>query len=255
MLFSILIGLLFVGATVAATLGMHWLTRKLFGRDAHKDKELAGSVLTRIAALHALILALVFAQEMVDYQQLRGESATEANAVADLYNDARRFGGADAGKVAVAATEYLDRVITDDWVSLASERHLGRSAWASWELAYETTLALAPKDARESSLRDHMLDSIHVISEQRVKREMIGQDEVSGLFWFAAIAGLLFSAAAFYPYDPERRSLLLLTMFGAFTGIVLYLIYSFSNPYSPPGAIEPGAFIRLKSAIAADAGN
>jgi hypothetical protein len=252
MLLSIVIGLLFVGAAVAVTLGTHWATRKLFGRDSHKDKELASSVLTRIAALHALILALVFAQEMVDYQQLRGESATEANAIADLYNDARRFGGPEAIKVADAATEYLDRVITQDWPSLASERHLSRTAWASWETAYENALALSPADERQKSLRDHMLDSVHTISEQRVKREMIGQDEVSALFWFAAIAGLLFSAAAFYPYDPERRSLLLLSMFGAFTGIVLYLIYAFSNPYRPPGAIEPGAFVRLKAAIAAD---
>lgn len=252
MLLSILLGILVIGATIVATLGTHWATRKLFGRDAHKDKELASSVLTRIAALHALILALVFAQEMVDYQQLRAESAIEANAIADLYNDALRYGGPDAAQVAEAAREYLDRVITLDWPSLAADRHLARTSWASWEIAYEGALALTPTDERQKSLRDHMLTAVHAISEQRIRREMIGQDEVSALFWFAAIAGLLFSAAALYPYDPEQRSLLLLSMFGGFTGIVLFLIYAFTDPYNPPGSIGPGAFERLQAAIAAD---
>lgn len=254
MLVSILIGLLFVGGAVTATFAAYFAMRWLLGRDVHKDKELAASVLTRIAALHALILALVFAQEMVDYQQLRTESATEANAIADLYNDARRYGGPQAPVIRSAAASYLDRVIEDDWQSLATHRRLAQAAWSSWSDAYETVLSLKPADERQASLREHMLSAIHTISEQRVKREMVGQDEVSGLFWFAALSGLLFSAAAYYPFDPERRSLMLLSMFGMFTGIVLYLIYAFSDPYRPPGALHPGAFERLKAAIAADPG-
>ena len=46
----------------------------------------------RISALHALILALVFAQEMSEYQQLKLESAAETNALADIYFDAGRYG-------------------------------------------------------------------------------------------------------------------------------------------------------------------
>lgn len=233
--------------TFAAYFTMRWL----FGRDAHKDKELAASVLTRIAALHALILALVFAQEMVDYQQLRAESVIEADAVADLYNDARRFGGDDGAAIASASRLYTDQVITHDWPSLAVERRLSAEAWASWEVAYEGVLNLKAADARQSSLRDHMLSAIHRISEQRTRREMVGQDEASTMFWFAAISGLLFSAAAYYPYDPERRSVLLLGMFGAFTGIILFLIYAFSDPYNAPGFVGPGPFERLKTMIAA----
>lgn len=248
---AILIALGFVGGAVALTFSAYLTMRFLLGRDAHKDKELAASVLTRIAALHALILALVFAQEMVDYQQLRTESAIEANAVSDIYNDANRAAAPNSPEIAGAMIEYLRRVISDEWLSLAKERRLAESAWLEWEKAYEATLTIEPSDDRQAALREHMLSAIHTISEQRVKREMIGQDEISGLFWFAAISGLLFSAAAYYPYDPERRSVLLLSMFGGFTGIVLFLIYALSNPYNSPGALRPGAFERLQEAIAA----
>lgn len=254
MLLSILLGLVVIAAAIAVTLSSHWATRKLFGKDAHKDKELANSVLTRIAALHALILALVFAQEMVDYQQLRALSANEANAIANIYNDARRFDGDKVGPVRQAVTDYLDRVITEDWPSLANDELLARGAWRAWENAYEAILALTPTDERQKLLRDHMLSDAHAISEFRVRRESIGRDDVSPLFWFAALAGLIFSSAAYYPYDPERRSILLLSMYGAFTGIVLYLIYAFSNPYHQPGALGPGAFKRLQAAITAEGG-
>ena len=120
-----LLGLLFVGGTVAVTLGAYFLMRLAVRHDAERDKELAASVLTRIAALHALILALVFAQEMVDYQQLRLEGATETNAIADIYNDAKRYDLVLGQPIREDVSDYLNVVIRDEWSWLA-----GRAAEA-----------------------------------------------------------------------------------------------------------------------------
>lgn len=248
MLFDILVSLAFIAASVALVLGSYFTMRFVAGRAGTSDRELASSVLTRIAAVHALILALVFAQEMVDYQQLRSESATEANAVADIYNDARRY-GADAEPIRIALRSYLDTVIGEEWQALATDRRLSSRAWGQWESAYAAVLDLVAAGPRQEALRDHMLAQLHTISEQRVKREMNGQDSLSRLFWFAAITGLIFTALAYYPYAPDRSALMLLSMFGAFVGVVLFLIYAFSNPYAPPGALGPGAFERLRASM------
>jgi hypothetical protein len=250
---AFLYGLLFVAISIGMALASYFIARWITGGDPDKnDRELAGSILVRISALHALILALVLAQEMVDYQSLRSESAVEANAIADLYNDAARFDPVEGAGIREAARNYLNQVVDTEWASLARERRLAQSAWAHWEQAYAGVLDLKPGNERQASLRDHMLESVHTISEQRVKRESNGQDSLSALFWFAAVAGLIFSAIGYYPFRPEPRSLFLLSMYGAFTGIVLFLIYAFSNPYQPPGALKPGAFERLQDRIAAD---
>jgi hypothetical protein len=249
-----LLGLLFVGGTVAVTLGAYFLMRLAVRHDAERDKELAASVLTRIAALHALILALVFAQEMVDYQQLRLEGATETNAIADIYNDAKRYDPVLGQPIREDVSDYLNVVIRDEWSTLAVQRRLDPAAWALWENIYEYVLDLEPTTERQRGLREHMLEKVHDISEQRTKREMIGQDSLGAFFWFAATSGLIFSAVAFYPFAPEPRSLLLLSLYGGFTGVVLFMIFAFSNPYRAPGFLPPGAFERLQQHIKSDAG-
>ena len=237
--------LVFVGGTVAVTLGAYFLMRLFTGGDPEgRDKDLASSVIVRVSALHVLILALVFAQELIDYQQLRLESAIEANALADVYHDAGRYG--DVGSpIQAAVKEYTRLVIHDEWKTLGSTGRLSQAAWDQWNVAYLGVLDLAASNDRQKSLRDHMLKQIHVISETRMKREDHGTNTIAGVFWFAAVAGVFFIALAYYYYPPDRRNLLLISMFGAYTGIILFLIYGFSNPYRPPAAFTPDAYQRL----------
>lgn len=111
-------------------------------------------------------------------------------------------------------------------------------------------LDLVPATGRQTSLRDHMLRQMQAIAEVRVKRDNHGPDSINVMFWFAAVSGVVLIAFGYYPYAPERRSLMLLSVVGAYTGIILFLIYAFSNPYSPPGALSPGAYERLQKEIA-----
>jgi phage shock protein PspC (stress-responsive transcriptional regulator) len=255
MLVEMLLGILFVGGTVGLTFAAYLLMRVIAGKDpSGRDRELAGSIATRIAALHALILAFVFAQEMVEYQQLRNASATEANALADIYNDIARYDPASGATVRGPLADYVETVIDQEWGSLAGEDRLSPAAWAAWDKIYGEVLDLAASDPRQQSLRDHMLSSIHAISEQRVRRESLGRDGLSGWFWFAAASGVVFTALAYYPFQPDRGNMLLLGVYGAFTGIVMYLIYAFSDPYARPGALDPGAFLRLRTQIASGSG-
>ena len=55
------------------------------------SRELAGSVLFRVAALHGLVLALVFAQELISIRDVHVTSAHEAAMLADIYYDLERY--------------------------------------------------------------------------------------------------------------------------------------------------------------------
>lgn len=103
-------------------------------------KDLAGSVIFRVSALHGLILALVFAQEMVEYQQLKFESTVEANALADVYFDAGRYGPEAALAVQGPVAEYLELVVTREWTQLGSQDRLFGPASGRWDTAYQAVL-------------------------------------------------------------------------------------------------------------------
>ena len=244
-------GFVFIVGTVALTLLCYLVMRYLAGGDPEQHtKDLASSVIFRVSALHGLILALVFAQEMVEYQQLKFESTVEVNALADIYFDARRFDPDLAPQVQEPINGYLELVVSKEWDFLGSQGRLFGPAWGQWDAAYEAILNLEPVGKRQESLRSHMLDSIHLVSQTRVKRENHAENAISGLFWFAALAGLVLIALAYYPYPVVRYNIALIMMFGAFTGLILFFIYAFSNPYSPPGAIGTGPYQRLIEQIA-----
>ena len=99
-----------------------------------------------------------------------------------------------------------------------------------------------------------MLASIHTIAETRVKREHHARNSLSVMFWFAAISGVIFTGLAFYPYMPRRSNLSLLALLGAFTGIILFFIYAFSNPFKDPGRWQPMATVTSLPAVQSGGG-
>ncbi|MDN2564915.1 DUF4239 domain-containing protein [Aquibium sp. A9E412] len=246
MVHSLALGVVFVFGTIALAwlsyFGMRALTS---GWVESETRELAGSVIFRVAALHGLILALVFAQEMIDYQELRSSLVEEATAVADIYNDIRRYGGDAVEPMQSALSAYVRVVVDEEWDRLARDTHLAPEAWSLRETVYLAVLDLEPQTAREEALRNHMLAKIQKIAELRQKRENTALQAISSMFWFAAVAGVVLITLPYFIFPPSPLNLMLLSVYGAFTGIVMLFIYAFSDPFSPPGNLAPAAFERL----------
>ena len=83
------------------------------------------SIIFRVAALHGLILALVFAQVLFSYQEVRGALLREATAVADIYYDFERYDPKTAQFMQTAIVEYAQTVVDEEWQLLAEERRGG----------------------------------------------------------------------------------------------------------------------------------
>jgi len=243
-------GLMAVAATVLLSLLSYVVTLRFTnpaGREKHRD--MANAMVARIAALHGLILALVFAQEMAAYQRLEVQTASEASAVADVYNDARRYDAVALQPVSDAIVGYLRVVVDEEWSGLGRGQGLSPEAWTAWSTAYETVLDLVPATPRQTSLRDHMLQSLHAISSSRDMRHAEADSSLAGLFWLAAVAGVILIAAGHYIHPLERHNVVLLVMFSAYTGGILFLIYGFSNPFNPPAQMQPAPLIDLLGLI------
>lgn len=244
---SFAIGICFVLATVALVLGSYFAARKLLhpGADGDRTWDVATNVAVRIATLHGLILGLVYAQELDDYKGVRATLADEAIAVADVYHDAGRYGGAITAPVQEGLARYLSVVVDEEWKLLGQRKGLSPEAWLIWDGVYGRLLDLVPAGDRERYLGNRMKDRITTIARYRQLREATSMNHFSGLFWGPAIIGLIMVSAAFYVSRPTRTHIALLSLFGAYSGVILFFIFAFANPYANPGKLEPRPFQHL----------
>lgn len=247
--YTALICVLFTGGTIALSLGTYWLTRRvLHSNEYERHKEMAGSMVVRIGALQGLILALVFAHEMSSYQRLNDVMGDEAAAVADVFHDAARY-GEEAAPLKALMVGYLDAVVTQEWPRKGAGGILAAGAWIAWENAYLEALDLVPQTPRQSTLRDHMLGQLHAIAQSRDDRRPAADRAVFQLFWLAAIAGVVMISAGYYIYPPERQNIVLMSLFSGYTGIVLFMIFAFSNPFHQPAALQPEPLAHLLASL------
>jgi hypothetical protein len=244
---SLVIGSIFAIGSVALVLAIYFVTRRVLspGSEADRTHDAASSVAFRIAALYGLILALVYAQELEDYKGIRSDLTEEAVAIADVYNDIQRYGGAEVAVIRADLALYLFAVVNEEWHLLGRKEGLSGKAWRQWEDVYLRLLDLTPHTDREKYLANRMRDRVTAIARYRQIRESRAIGTFSGLFWGPALIGLALLAIPFYIYPPTRTNLLLLAAFGLYSGVVLLFIYMFANPFEAPGRLQPTPFLHL----------
>jgi hypothetical protein len=255
LLYDTLAALLWVGAAILLVLGVHWTTRRLMppastpGEDGHiysgAVRDMASATGFRIAAFYGVILALVYAHELGEYQQVREGLAREAVAIADVFHDAGRYGDPVAAPVQQAMATYVRYVVEREWALLGEEQRLSNRAWAARDVAYDTVLDTEATTPRQQALRARMLARIGDITDHRHMRQEVAAKDFGLVFWVPAVVGLVLVAVPFYVYPPSRETKVMLACFGAFAGLILFFIQGFASPFTAPFKTPPGAFHRL----------
>lgn len=237
----------YVIGTVIVSLGvyfaMRWVARVHVNDETEK---LAGSVVFRIGALHGLILALVFAQQMVSHNLIRDAIEKEASIIEDVFFDLERYDAIETIEARKMLARYVYTVINHEWEVLASEKRLSTSARHEWEGVYQFILNLDPSTRRQELLQTTLVRNIQTVSSLRQARDAkseLGSGEV--LFWIAAIIGVILVSASFFTFKPTRLNIFLLVAYGIYTGLIFGLIASVSDPYNQPAELQPHAFQNL----------
>ena len=138
--------------------------RILLPRTDEQSKDLAGSVIFRVGALHSLILALVFAQELLNFNEARHTMTREAALVGNIFYDLARYDEALTKSARADLIEYTNIVLNREWETLATEARLDEQAWGEWESAYTKILDLVPNNIRQEELKKIMVDQVRELS-------------------------------------------------------------------------------------------
>ena len=247
MVTSIVIGIAFIAGALAIVFGCYFAARKLLnpGLEGDRTHDAAATVAVRIAALHGLILALVYAQELDDYKGIRNNLMEEAVAISDVFTDAGRYGGPVVAPIQHGLSSYVATVVGEEWDMLGHDQGLSARAWVEWNGVYDRLLDLMPETDRQRYLANRMRDRATAIARFRQIREETAAGGFGGMFWAPALIGLCLLSIPFYVYRPTRTHMFLLSIFGAYSGVVLFFIFAFSNPFEQPGKLAPVAFENL----------
>lgn len=233
-------GVFFLVITAFLTFGSYFLARFfLMARSDDQARDLASSVIFRVAALHGLILALVFAKELGNSDELARAVNNEATLLESVYFDAARHDGEQTDAIRKAIALYAQEVLENEWNLLSSQGELSNVAWQHFESTIQILLDLEEDSSRQTWLRQRMLDQMVTIETERNRREIVAATDVSMLFWVIAFIGIALVAAPYFPYAPTAANLWLLAIYAAYTGLVLFFIYAFDNPFDGIGKIDP----------------
>ena len=256
---SPVIGVLaFVIAAVISVLTCYGITRALMKSHIDEDSELlSGKIITRLGALHALILALMFSQEMADYRDISRVVSKEASAITDVFHSLREYDKEDRQSTVVISdmvVSYVKTALEADRAALA-ESQISSQTWINYYRINRQLRNLQPKNNDQEDLRAKMLTDWDTVSEFHGRLRTIAEYEAPHFFWVVILSGFLLVVVPFYVYSPSIANLAMLSTYSAFNGLVMYVIFSIANPFTGALAIDSSILENLLVTMSSAAGN
>ena len=233
--------LVFILVAVLSALTCYGMTRMLLKSRIGQDSELlTARIIAPLGALHALILALIFAQEMADYRDVSRIVSKEASAISDVYHSLQEYDDENLQSTAAIRdliVDYVKTVLVADRAALAEHR-LSHQTWINYHRINKQLTNLQTTNNNQEDLRAQMLSDWDTVSGFHIRLRAIAEYEAPNFFWIVIIAGFIAVVIPFYVYSPKIANLMILSSYAAFNGLVVYVIFSIANPFTGPLAIE-----------------
>jgi hypothetical protein len=221
------------------------LVRAVLSRDPPDvTQAVAGTVAFRVGAVHALILALVFAEAHENHADLREEVSKEITAIEHISQNLKRWGGPETQRPRELLDAYVTGVIDYEWDDSARPAGDRQTRQVLNDLDL-SVLDLKAANQRQEALRTRMLEDVRALEDHRKIRLSLTHRSVPGLFWWVALIGFAITVALFFVFPATLLHVLMLAAYSAYTGLVLYFVLALSHPFLGPAAIneEPYALV------------
>lgn len=232
-------------AAIAFGIGLFSLVRRLFaGEVPTKVNQAAETVAVRIGALHALILALVFAEAQATHADLREEVSKELTTLEHMALHLNQWEGPDSDNLRSQLAIYVAAVLEYEWKVSAPPRG-STEAKRAYDDLDQGLLNLVADTPRQQSLRTRMIADMDTLQEHRRNRLSLFHRGLPGLFWFVALAGFAITVGLFFVFPPTPLHMMMLAVYCAYTGLVLYFTLALSHPYVGPAAIDASSYATI----------
>ena len=242
--------LLFLTGIVLIGFIPYFLGYWLLGRTAdEKTKDIAGHLFRAVGMLLGLMLSMNFASVRSEYVKIQDSVELEAKEVGELVNDFKRYKSDAAIQLQDNLLEYMQVVITDEWPRLA-QGTLSLKAQSLFLKVEDGILALQAESQFQQDLRTRLLKDIDEISDHRSARIYAGNVQMD---WFIVVVliGYLISSFLLCVNPVRASSLIFMTSYSCFIGIVLFSVVDLNHPYNGITYVSVKPFQTIYTSFAA----
>jgi Protein of unknown function (DUF4239) len=206
-----------------------------------KTGQVAETVTVRVGALHALILALVFAEAQSTHAELRQEVSKEIATIEHIALRLNQWDGPEVQPIRGQLAAYVSAVLQNEWraTSRAGGSGDARHAYDALDLGL---LDLKADTPRRLALQPRLIADMDALQDHRKVRLSLFHRSLPGLFWWMALVGFAITVGFFFVFPATLAHLAMLSVYGAYTGLVLYFILALSHPYIGPAAIDTSPY-------------
>lgn len=238
---SVLIFLLMLGvvSTWAAYLVCRFIPREV--RVSHRM--LMQPALTVSGMMFSVLLGFFIAQAMRDFSTAQANIVNEANAIGEVFRDAKGLPETDRKRIRQLCRDYVDSVIKDEWPLLKHGQESPKSQAVMNDL-WEASLSVKPTNDRESVIYDSFFDAMNVLGGLRRVRTAtvyIGMPAHEWAIIAIGAAGIITLTFLFAPDSRRFHAGLLCCLIAPLT-LNIFLLAEYLHPYSGIVSIRPTVF-------------
>lgn len=217
---------------------------KVIARYQSSDlKDPASGLFRLVGILVSLVLSLAFGQVVVEWRDIQNAIKGEVTAITGISIELQQFDAKEVQWLHNTLIDYTQSVIDDDWPALAHDQ-LGEKASRKLLQLLEGANGIESANPSQEGLKGNIKTEIDRVIDFRLTRlnNALAQPPV---YAFVTILGFLIAMACFGVYRPQGPLIYLVTLYTSFVGIVLYLIFTLSDPFQGVISIEPDLYERL----------
>jgi hypothetical protein len=221
------------------------IARALVRRRLTKQHERVGRLLFRVtASLLALLISLSYANEKVGYNKVVNSIEEEAALIASATLKLGMHRSKLAEKVREDLLQYVVFTIEDDWNKVVTDPYVSKM-WGTIYLINVEVRALDEDTEMQALLKSSIITDVDLITKTLQVRIYSTYFHMPYLTYILGM-GLLIVWCFFSVYRLDRVSIIFLTLYNIYIGVLLYFVIMLGNPLGGPLKIDPAPFETLK---------
>lgn len=223
-----------------------FLFKKIIRNRLTKQHEKIGRLLFRVTAgLIALLLSLSYANERVQQIKVMDSMEEEASIIIRVSTKLIHFNSIEANKAYKKIKDYVELTINDDWNNVEDNPYFSRTTQSLIE-ANSLILAIPTLNEIQVHEKKIILSDVNEILKLAQIR-VYSQHASTPFLIYILLVGLLFMWIFFTVYSLDFASLMFLTLYNILIAILIYFVFSLSNPLIGPLKVKPYSFIIVKT--------
>ncbi len=219
-----------VAFAVSGLLVFRGLIFKRFMPQAHND--VVSYFMSGMGAIYGITLGLIAVAVWETFNEIEDTVSSEASALMAMYNDVSNFPAPQCDSLKAQLREYTTYTIEQAWPQQRAG-NIPRGGTERLRHFYKTLLSREPTTHVERILLEEATAKLNQIFEFRQKRLEKVTDGLPAAVWYVIFFGALLNLVItwFFGTDRFRVHILMVTLYAALLGSLIFLVAAMDNPF------------------------